>query len=99
MSLTMRHSCWSSFSHAERVATHKVRPWGIWVIQCVEKERSGWGQKILDVLLKGVDVLAAGSLGDKTVVVNGVDVLFAGNCIAKTSAGTVFVANAPGLVA
>jgi len=51
------------------------------------------------VLLKGVDVLAAGSLGDKTVVVNGVDVLFAGNCITKTSAGTVFVADAPGLVA
>lgn len=51
------------------------------------------------MLLKGVDVLAAGSLGDKTVVVNGADVLFAGNCIAKTSAGTVFVANAPGLVA
>ena len=95
----MGHSCWSSFSHAERVATHKVRPGGIWVIQCVEKERSGGSQKVLDVLLKGVDVLAAGSLGDEAVVVNGVDVLFAGNCIAETSAGTVFVANAPGLVA
>ena len=51
------------------------------------------------MLLKGVDVLAAGGLGDKTVVVNGVDILFAGNCVAKTSAGTVFVANAPSLVA
>jgi len=51
------------------------------------------------VLLEGVDVLAAGGLGDKAVVVNGVDVLLARDCIAETSAGTVLVTDAPSLVA
>ena len=51
------------------------------------------------MLLKGVDILAAGSLGDKTIVVNGVYIFFARDCVAETSAGTVLVTDAPGLVA
>ena len=50
------------------------------------------------MLLQGVDVLAAGGLGDEAVVVDGVDVLLAGNCVAEASAGTVFVADTPSFV-
>ena len=51
------------------------------------------------MLLKGVDILAAGSLGDKAIVVDSVYILFARDGIAETSAGTVLVTNAPSLVA
>ena len=97
-SLTMRYSSGSSFPHAERIATYKVRPRGVWVIQSVEKEWCGGSQQVFDVLLKGVDVLAAGSFGDEAVIVDGVNVLFARHGVAKTSACAVFVADAPGLV-
>lgn len=51
------------------------------------------------MLLKSIDILAAGSLGDEAIVVDSVYILFARDCIAETSAGTVLVTDAPGLVA
>ena len=94
----MRDGCWSSFPHAEGVAADEIRPWCVWVIQCVEKEWCGGSKQVLDVLFKGVDILAARCLSDEAVVVDGVDVLFPRNCITEASAGTVFEADTPSLV-
>jgi len=49
---------------AEGVPTHKVSTLAVGVIQRVEEERGGWAEKVLDVLLKSIDVLARWILGN-----------------------------------
>lgn len=95
----MRNSCWSSFPHAEGVAADEVRARCVWVIQCVEKERCGGSKQILDVLFEGIDILATRCLSDEAIVVDGIDVLFPRNCVTEASAGAVFKADTPSLVA
>ena len=46
-----------AFPQAEWVATDKVGPLPVGIIQGIEEVWGGWGKQVLDVLLQGVDVL------------------------------------------
>jgi hypothetical protein len=60
----MGNSSVSTLPETEGVPTHKVSTLTVGVVQGVEEERGGWAQKVLNVLLKSVDVLARWVLGN-----------------------------------
>lgn len=65
---SMRNSCWSTLTHAERVATDEICTFSVWIIQCVEEVWSGWAQEVLDVLLKCIDILARWVFGNLHII-------------------------------
>lgn len=51
----MRNSSFDTFAETKRVSTNKICTFTVRVIQGIEKMRGGWGEDVLDVLLKCVD--------------------------------------------
>lgn len=60
----MGNSSVGTFPETEGVPTHKVSTLTVGVVEGVEEERGGWAQKVLNVLLKSIDILARGVLGN-----------------------------------
>jgi hypothetical protein len=60
----MGNGSMSTLPEAEGVPAHKVSTLTVGVVQGVEEERGGRAQKVLNVLLKSVDVLARWVLGN-----------------------------------
>lgn len=55
----MGNSGWCALAETEGISTNKVGTISVWIVKGVEEKRRGWSQKVLDVLLKRVDVLAS----------------------------------------
>lgn len=53
---TMRNSSWNTLTETKRVSTDKICTFSERIIQGVEEKWGGWAKKVLDVLLKGVDL-------------------------------------------
>ena len=61
---TMRNSSWYTFTETEGVATNKICTFSVWFIESVEKERCGWAEKVLDMLLKCIDLFPSRIIGN-----------------------------------
>lgn len=54
----MRNSCWDTLTETKWVSTDKICTITVRIIQGVEEKWGGWGQKVLYVLLKCINVFA-----------------------------------------
>jgi hypothetical protein len=63
----MRNSSFGTFTETKRVSTNKVSTFTIRVIQGIEKMRGGWGEDVLDVLLKCVDCFSRWVFGNLSI--------------------------------
>lgn len=52
----MGNSSWSTLTETERVSTDKICTFSERIIQGIEEKWGGWAKKVLDVLLKGIDL-------------------------------------------
>lgn len=53
---TMRNCGWYTFTETEGVAANEICAFSVWFIEGVEKEGCGWTEKVLDMLLKCIDL-------------------------------------------
>ena len=61
---SMRNSCWHTFTKAKRVPTNKISTFSKRVIKGIEKQWSWWTQKVLNVLLKCIDLFSRWIIGN-----------------------------------
>ena len=63
----MRNSSRNTLTETERVSTHIICTFTERVIHGVEKKGSGWGKKVLNVLLKCIDLFARWVLSNLSI--------------------------------
>lgn len=60
----MRNSRGDTLAKTERVSTHEISTFCVWIIQSVEEEWSRWRQQVLNVLLQCIDLFTSWVLGN-----------------------------------
>ena len=71
----MGNSSGDTLTKTKRISTDKISAFSVRIIEGVEEMWSGWRQKILNVLLKCIDILARWILSNAAIIIDAVDIL------------------------